>query len=179
MWKSDSNILYTFVFERASTYENWSKFEIPWLGVVGFVLFDLCADVHDEQMYWLLSLHCCYIPKTNLNYYWNIGQIFLHVPKLSFNLAPHDILFTAAVSSQICVLITYFRVFCWPRLPCLVLSWENHSFWSQRTCCEAMHCVSASSYCFSCGCFSSGWLLAPLARCIYWRSYRFVNFNRF
>jgi len=62
MWKSDSNILYTFVFERASTYENWSKFEIPWLGVVGFVLFDLCADVHDEQMYWLLSLHCCYTP---------------------------------------------------------------------------------------------------------------------
>jgi len=77
-----------------------------------------------------------------------------------------------AVSSQICVLITYFRVFCWPRLPCLVLSWENHGFWSQRTYCKAMHSVSASSYCCSCGCFSSRWLLASLARCICWRSYR-------
>ncbi|ONM21508.1 Lipid phosphate phosphatase 2 [Zea mays] len=35
-----------------------------------------------------------------------------------------------------------------------------------------MHCVPASPYCRTCGCFSSGRLLASLARCICRGSYR-------
>jgi len=51
---------------------------------------------------------------------------------------------------------------------------KNQSVWPQGPCCEALHCISSSTLCSACGYFTSGWLLASLARCICWRHFRFV-----
>ena len=51
---------------------------------------------------------------------------------------------------------------------------KNQSIWPKGPCCEALHCISSSTLCSACGYFTSGWLLASLARCICWRHFRFV-----
>lgn len=66
------------------------------------------------------------------------------------------------------------RVICRPRFSCLVSFRENPCFWSQKPHCQTLHCVASSTRCSTCCNFSSGWLLASLARHICWWFFRFV-----
>ena len=66
------------------------------------------------------------------------------------------------------------RVLCRTRISFVVSCREDPSFWSKRPCRKTLHCVSSSTRGISCGDFSSGWLLASLARCLCWWYFRFV-----
>lgn len=67
------------------------------------------------------------------------------------------------------------RVLCWSRFSLSVLVRKSKSVWSQWPHCKAMHCFFPFTLCVTCWYFSSGWLLAPLARRVCWRSHRFVS----
>ena len=79
-------------------------------------------------------------------------------------------------SISFCELLSWGRVFRWSWLPVVVLIRKNKSFRSARSHCKTLHCFSSPAFCSSCRRFSSGWLLAPLAGCVRWRSDRYVHF---
>ena len=108
--------------------------------------------------------------------YWQLMFIFcwddenFQIVKILFNSSSshfHTVSFGGFLDS-------FFRVLCRDGFSFTVLVWKNQSIWSQRTCCKTMHCFSSSVGCITCGHFSSGWLLAPLAGCLCWRSPRLV-----
>lgn len=75
-----------------------------------------------------------------------------------------------------CLLIC--RVLCRSWFSIMVPIWENQGFWPKGPCCKALYYFPTITCCCSCRNFSSRWLLASLAGCIHWGSYRSI-FQRF